>query len=625
MEKHTKDEINFRGFLTAYRTMQGVEMQALTKGLYSKSMMSRVESGERLPKKLERDRLVARLGVSGEGYEDYLSMDEHDEWMLRQQILESIEEKNIEKLEEQLKVYASAEELDKVECQFLEAMRFMLLQMKNAPERELRKTIELAVSYTIEDIDDGFPEALILADQEINLLIEYVRLHKYSKNAADCRQWRLDRYEDIGTYIDNSYMDNIGKVKVYTKLVYYICKEYMNGDSSLEDLQKCLTLCNEGIELIRDTRKMYCFVELLDMRQWNIERMLVHKVFSEEYRKELKETADTSRIWAEVLIGLYREYDVSPYMENFAYLYVETESHCINDVVRIRRKMMKMTQKALAGEVCDIKTVRRTERREMAPQMYAVRGMFENLGLCPEYVRARVISTNAETFVLKRQLSKYSNSHNVEKWGETIKHLEELLCMDIVQNRQAVEREKILLAEHTNEISATEAVKRLIELLSLTIRVDRLNKVTELYLTVEEMSILHNIASFSEVKEARVYFKILKKYCEKEMKEKRVLRRMSLYEMLIYGMANALGDKGKTQESSQLATQMIRFSLKNRRMHILAQNLYCNCWNKYKVGDGTKLARKYPEVIETLNQCITISEIMNVEELKEFFLWMLTN
>jgi hypothetical protein len=144
-------------------------------------MMGRVECGERLPKKLERDRLVARLGVSGEGYEDYLSMTEYEEWVLRQDILESIEEKNLEKLEEQLKIYEAVEDLDNVERQFLEAMRFMLLTLKGAPKNELRKTIELAVSYTIEDIDDGFPEKLILADQEINLLIEYVNLHYYDK------------------------------------------------------------------------------------------------------------------------------------------------------------------------------------------------------------------------------------------------------------------------------------------------------------------------------------------------------------------------------------------------------------------------------------------------------------
>ncbi|MBE5887909.1 MAG: hypothetical protein E7283_03630 [Lachnospiraceae bacterium] len=619
MEKHTKDEINFRGFLTAYRTMQGVEMQALTKGLYSKSMMSRVESGERLPKKLERDRLVARLGVSGEGYEDYLSMDEHDEWMLRQQILESIEEKNIEKLEEQLKIYASADELDKVESQFLEAMRFMLLQMKNAPERELRKTIELAVSYTIEDIDDGFPEALILADQEINLLIEYVSLHKYSKNAANCRQWRLDRYKDIGTYIDRSYMDNIGKVKVYTKLVYYICKEYMNGDSSLEDLQKCLTLCNEGIELIRDTRKMYYFVELLDMRQWNIERMLVHKVFSEEYRKELKETADTSRIWAEMLIGLYREYDVSPYMENFAYLYVETESHCINDVVRIRRKMMKMTQKALAGEVCDIKTVRRTERREMAPQMYAVRGMFENLGLCPEYVRARVISTNAETFVLKRQLSKYSNERNVEKWKETLDKLENALCMDIVQNKQAVYRERILLAEHTKEISNMECVERLKDLLELTVRVEMLHKVKELYLTIEEIAILYNLATRIKTNRKNRYLDILRTYCNEKRDNKSIVERMVINEFVITGISSHLGNINKKNESNELSDEMIRISLANRRMRTLARNLYNKCWNQYDINGTESLARENEYVKNTLFRCILLSDMAKDEKLRDAF------
>ncbi|MGN1157551.1 MAG: hypothetical protein ACI4TK_15345, partial [Agathobacter sp.] len=386
MKRHTKDEINFHGFLTACRTMQGVQMKDLTRGLYSKSMMSRVESGERLPKKLERDRLVARLGVSKEDYEDYLSREEYADWEIRQDILKSIEAKDVEKAEKKLREYEASEDLDKVERQFLEAMRFMVLKTKGASKEELRKTIELAVSYTIEDIENGFPEYLILADQEINLLIEYVSLHQYGTTEEECRQWRLTRYHDIVTYIEKSYIDHLGMEKVYPKLVYYICMEYSGNRGNIEEVKECFKLCNEAIELLRDTRKLFYFVELLEVRQWLISRLLEEdgKV-SEEEKTELQKLAAESREWREVLIEIAEDYQETLYMENFCYLYWEAESYCINRVVRVRRKMLKLTQAAVAGEACDIKTVRRTEQNTFSPQMHAVRGMFQNLNLCPEY------------------------------------------------------------------------------------------------------------------------------------------------------------------------------------------------------------------------------------------------
>ena len=467
MEQYTKDEINFNGFLTAYRLLQGVEMQDLTKGIYSKSFMSRVESGERLPKKLERDRLVARLGVSGEGYEDYLSMEEHEEWKLRQEILKSIEEKNVERLEEQLKKYESTEEMDNVEKQFLEAMRFMLLKLRGAPEEELRKTIELAVSYTIADISDGFPEKLILADQEINLLIEYVNLRKVSENEDECHKWRIARYKDIMTYIEQSYMDDIGKVKVVPKLVYYVGREHLVADSSLEDLQKCLDLCRSGIDLIRDTRKIYYFVELLDMFQWNAEYILnSSNMFSDEYRNSLREDADIANRWAQMFIDLYEEYNVPPYMENFVHLYVETECHCINDVIRIRRKMMKMTQKALAGEMFDEKTVRRTEKKEMSPQMYTVRGLFKKLGLCPEYVRGDVITHDPKVMRLYIEVMRCANERRVDEWENALNELESRMNKNILQNQQMLIRERTILEFVTKRISKERAVEKLLEVLA---------------------------------------------------------------------------------------------------------------------------------------------------------------
>ena len=62
-----RDEINYHGFLRATRERQNVSLRMVGEGICTESAISRVEIGDRLPEKLMRDRISARLGVSGEG------------------------------------------------------------------------------------------------------------------------------------------------------------------------------------------------------------------------------------------------------------------------------------------------------------------------------------------------------------------------------------------------------------------------------------------------------------------------------------------------------------------------------------------------------------------------------
>lgn len=97
MPGYTKDEINFHGFLNATRQLHNATLDQVCEGLCSRSMMLRIESGDRLPEKQMRDRILSRMGVIIEGYEDYLSIDEYEQWELRQKLLGSIEKKNLRK------------------------------------------------------------------------------------------------------------------------------------------------------------------------------------------------------------------------------------------------------------------------------------------------------------------------------------------------------------------------------------------------------------------------------------------------------------------------------------------------------------------------------------------------
>ena len=619
MAQHTKDEINFHGFLTAMKNMQHVSYSTLGKGIYTTNVVGKIVRGELLPRKLSRDRIVARLGVSGEGYEDYLPMEEYADWQLRQDILKCIEEKDVDKLATLLEKLESMK-LDKVEKQFLETMRYVMLKMQNATEEKLCKTIETAVSYTIPVIDEGFPKKLLLADQEINLLIEYVSLHRYGASEEDNRSWRFKRYADIFRYIEQSKIDNIGKAKVYPKLVFYVCQEYKDGKGTVTDIQKSLELCNDAIELLRNTRRLYYFVELLEIRQWLIARLLEPNVISDETLEcELRKASAVSQEWAEVLIDLYIEYDVSPYMEDFGYLYLETESYCINDIVRIRRKMLGLTQLQVAEGACDERTVRRTERHQMDPQMYAVRGMFKNLGLYPEYVRANVISTDPEASRIHMEIMKSNNGRRLDDLENGINALKEKISMDIVQNLQIINRQKVLLENLRENITGEDTAKELVKILNLTVFVDNIFSLPEWYLTVEEISIVHNIALRSGLDIDNVYLKILKEYCLKEVNESQVTSRLAVHEMLITGVASYLGNLGDYQTSSLLSEKMMRLSLKHRRMHTLARNIYNKHWNQSKLNNIDTSASGDLLQNRILEQCILLCDMDKNEQLKNTF------
>lgn len=632
MALYTKDDINFHGFLSATREMQGKTLKQVGRGLYTESMIARIEEGSRLPKKLERDRIVARLGVSGDRYEDYLPIEDYEWWVQRQNIVKAVEAKDWESLEIQLMEYKGSVRRTKVEKQFIGAMRFMMLQANHATEDELRVVIDEIVPYTIPRIENKFPKQLLLSVQEINLCIEYVRYHKPQGVQTDAkwRKWRLKHYDNIFGFIEQSCMDIIQKSKVYSKLVYYVCQEYDLENSRITDIQKCLELCNQAVEMLRNSRRMYYLVELLELRQQYIYRILVTK--RENKRKlenvdeeTLKTLLETSHAWEKMFKELYAEYNVSPYMENFCHLYWETESYCINDVIRIRRKMLGLTQEQLAEGVCSIKTLSRTEQRKKNTQIYEVRGLFEKLGLCPEYVRANVITSEPDVMRLHREVARYTNERNVEKWESGLRELEERLCLDILQNKQIVMREKVLLDLYRKKITEEEGCSELKEILEFTVPIDRVMNLDEWYMTIEEISCLYSIGIRIDNTVGNEYMKFLRRHCLKEQEQNRVSIRLGINELVMTGVASYIGNQGNIQASTELSEKVVTTSLRNRRMPTLARNLYNKYWNSKVIMNRESLARENNEIKIVLYKCILLSDFMKSEEYVEFFKSKLEN
>ena len=97
--RYEYDEINFHNLLYAIRKAKGISLEKLAYGLYTPSMMYYVENNKKLPNYLMRNRLMARLGVSSERYEDFLQYDEYDQWKKFQSIIDAVENENVEAAE----------------------------------------------------------------------------------------------------------------------------------------------------------------------------------------------------------------------------------------------------------------------------------------------------------------------------------------------------------------------------------------------------------------------------------------------------------------------------------------------------------------------------------------------
>ena len=581
MPGHTKDEINFHRFLNATRQLHNVTLDQVCEGLCSRSMMLRIESGDRLPEKQMRDRILSRMGVIIEGYEDYLSIDEYEQWELRQKLLGSIERKEFVKAEQYLEKYRIYEKQNVVEEQYCKAMELMLLQLQNAPLAKQQPVIERAVKLTMSHIGNHLSEKVLLSEQELNLLIEYVRLRPYNGKPEEEFRWRCGQYKDIMNYIEHSRLDSFCRAKVYPKAVSYLCEKILEKSDRVEDWKKGIEACNQAIELLRDSRRLYYFIELVASLEKLVNKYEAYLDEDDKQgeRNNFREGLEEKLAWRDVIMELYTEYQVTPYMEHFCHLYWGMESYCIGDIIRTRRQMFGMTKEQLCEGICGIKTLTRLELKQAKTQMPIVRALFKRLGLCAEYIRARVITSDYEVLKLAEECVRYENNYQMEEWIWRLKELEQKLCMDIPQNKQFIKNSYCALRLQLRKISKEQYMKEMLEALEYTIPLEYVMKPGKKFLSREERTYIHNIGINIGAVKDNPYMLVIANICKENDLENDLGGHIRKYEFLLTSIISYLGNIGDYEKSEELSKKLMKKSLQYRREGILAETMYNNLWN----------------------------------------------
>lgn len=646
------DSYEFGKYLTELRRKYNVSMNVVCDGICDQSVMSRIENGEREVSKLVQDILLGRLGVAPENFENMVYADEYGYWKTRQEIISLIQhekmdeaDKLLEEMAVQEKLFESgdaAENIDiNLKLQFYMAMKAQIRCYNGAGDAELKKMYADASRLTISRMKDRgsvkeFFSNRRLAVDEINLLLEYWRYvspeigKRFIRGAID--------------YIDKSLFDVLTKAKIYPKAVYYLCLlEIRTRLQNEKKINQLMNLVTQAIEALRNCLRAFYLCELLDIKiellrmnnkedvsYWDslIKDMEQDTLIDEDYDKLYGNTdefsAEAQYIWCRytrnVLGEIYKRCGVREDTFEYSHIYVDREVYCIEDIVRIRRKMLNMSMYKLGDGICSERTISRIERKRTRPQCSNIHKLFEKLGLSGELSQSELISSNVKAQVLLQKFRININYKNSEDVDNILNEIEHSVSLDVPQNRQMLKRVRAWILRDNKFITDEEFVAQIKSAMEYTLPYKvAVAKNKEKYMTIEEVSCMHDIfiTKSSNIPESQECYKsLLEMYDDRE---EDINNCLSMYEHIMRPIASYMGDCGKYDNSDEKELFILQNSIRNRRMTVAYSSMYSMLWNDQQRAKNKMAMHRDIAYCNEIKRCIVLSSFSrNVGKTKFF-------
>lgn len=591
---------DFAKLLKNIRTEEKVSLDQLAMGLMSASQLVKIENGERPINKNIRDRLLERLGVAKELYENLLDLCDFEEWDYKKKILSAIQNKKIEDAYRLLKEYkAHLRENDRINHQFILAMWGEVLKQEGASKEKIAECYRKAVILTIPDAEKVWWEKRPLSVLEMNLLLETL---VYGNETDD-----LYKYRVLMDYVDMGYYDEIMKAKIYPKIVYYylkkqiLFKEYWNVEMQTENLK----ICEKAIDKLRDAGRTYYLVELLEIEIQILETM------PEDAVTEHLEKNGTDRINAKELMSviknLYAEYEVPAYMQDCTYFYQQKWIFSMKDVLRTRREMFGLTQEQLCEGICSVKSLRRAEKGQTDMQRETLKKILNRLGLSGQMQWSRLITSDREVIRMAEELADYINDRKFSMASKQLESLKSRIDLDIPQNKQYFLEKQALLAFEQGKVKKEEFVKMEKEALECTLRVENLYRKENVYLTEREIICISNSWKGMEGKEKRESINLILRLYDNYALNNGLSQAISVYEIVTEAAVNELGNNGEHVRAEEIDRKSIKASLSCRRVWDIHYKIYDILWNEKEIQKKNKEKNRNMEMTDGLMKCISIS------------------
>lgn len=611
LKEPLQSEQEFAVFLKRVREESGVTGEELAEGPMDISLLSRIESEIRPVLKTMRDRLLGRLGVTPDMYENLLNNEDYAEWEWQHKILWAIDRKDLSEAEQLIGEYGMQEPAgDKIRRQFCIVMQAEVLKLQGAEHTKIAHLYEEAVRLTVPEVERVYAEPKLLSVPEVNMVLEY-ECYRDSKSdfAGKCRHWV--------EYVKDSFYDELSMAKIYPRIVYYYLREILTNDRAmaLGELQQALLLCDDVIELLRNTGRAFYLVELLEYKGEILTSIVTqHKERGKQqeaaaYQTALQENAELEKLLKE----LYAEYDVPVYMQDCTYLYRQRWVYAIGDVLRIRRTMLGLTQEELCEGICSVKSLRRAEQKKMNMQREPLGKILRRLGLSKEVQKTAIVTNDRRVLELMTEMTYCRNNREAVRARILLEQLKAKVCLEIPENEQYVMEAEASLDLMEGKITEEEFVLRVENVLRCTLDTKRvldtgrLYELDEVYLTEMEMACIRQGIRGLDNAGKRKQINFLLCFFEKLEKENRVVDYISMYEFVMVCITSELGNMREYLFAMELDKKVLKELLKCRRFYEIHSLIYDILWNDKEQKLTVRETIEKEKMTDGLRQCIILS------------------
>lgn len=111
-----KNKKAYGNLLKSIRKYKGISAELLARGMCDKSMINRIESGQRRIGFFSRRRLMSRLGISLALFTEYLQYDEYEVYSKQREIIYAFENEDTQNIEPVLIEYEKKSRKIKLVC-----------------------------------------------------------------------------------------------------------------------------------------------------------------------------------------------------------------------------------------------------------------------------------------------------------------------------------------------------------------------------------------------------------------------------------------------------------------------------------------------------------------------------
>jgi len=606
----------FTTYIQQLRSKQKFSLVQLCSGLCSSDSILAIENGTFIPERLQEECILDRLGVGAEDYERFLFAPEYRRWAARQRILHCITYEDKKHAGKLLAEYRKEYDMgNKLEKQFYLCMHAQIRRCRGGTAVELYTLFRKALALTVPDAERTPLSKLALSVKELNLLLE---TEHYRPKGG-----RTERYREILQYIEKREFDRWNLAKIYPKAVYYLCHCTAVQGITLQTAGEILQFCDRAVEILRNCERMYYLWEILSQRK-RLAASLADSLARQglHYRADaILKLSQENAEWLQKLEKLYASHNVPKETFTDCYLYVVKGVYCINDVIRIRRKMLGLSRKELCAGICDEKTLGRLERKQAKTHWGIVAELLSRLRLPIEYTRTELITSSQEARELMVELRICFGEKQWDRAEQLRNEIQKLIPMNLLYNQQAMMNKDVLIRWEKNKITSKEYFQQMRNVLELTLPYDSFLKEGEKYLTHQEQICIQNLMQALDTQSdecltcMQQFEEMYQFFVDAKLQE----TVSNMYDFIMDTVGSMLGNLGHFDQSDKYNEIILTGCLRTRRSGALHGAIYGQWWNyDQRIRKGIPTTKTL-DTEEEISMCIFISYLAKNKNNEDFY------